>query len=73
MIANTQKSPYVSAVFASIRTDIEERYNKMNDLTFKELENMEGYLRHEAFRDENGFGVNVSYWKDMNALNNRGK
>ena len=28
MIANAQKSPYVSAVFTSIRTDIEERYER---------------------------------------------
>jgi|GEM_PF-3244667 hypothetical protein len=28
MIENAQKSPYVSAVFASIRTDIEERYER---------------------------------------------
>ena len=42
----------------------------MNELTFKELESIEGYLGYEAFRDENGFGVNVSYWKDMEALKN---
>ena len=70
MIANTPKPPYIAAVFTSIRTDVEEGYEKMNELTFKELESIEGYLGYEAFRDENGFGVNVSYWKDMEALKN---
>ena len=68
MIANTPKTPYIAAVFTSIRTDVEEGYNEMNELTFKELENIEGYLGYEAFRDEKGFGVNVSYWKDMESL-----
>ena len=70
MIANTPKPPYIAVVFTSIRTDVEEGYEKMNELTFKELESIEGYLGYEAFRDENGFGVNVSYWKDMEALKN---
>ena len=70
MIANTPKPPYIAAVFTSIRTDVEEGYNEMNELTFKELENIEGYLGYEAFRDEKGFGVNVSYWKDMESLKN---
>ena len=70
MIANTPKPPYIAVVFTSIRTDVEEGYEKMNELTFKELESIEGYLGYEAFIDENGFGVNVSYWKDMEALKN---
>ena len=40
MIANTPKTPYIAAVFTSIRTDVEEGYNEMNELTFKELENI---------------------------------
>ena len=70
MIANTPQPPYIAAIFTSIRTDVEEGYEQMNELTFKELESIEGYLGYEGFRDENGFGVNVSYWKDMEALKN---
>lgn len=70
MIANTPKPPYIAAIFTSIRTDVEEGYEQMNELTFKELESIEGYLGYEAFRDENGFGVNISYWNDMEALKN---
>ena len=68
MIANTPKPPYVAAIFTSIRTNVEKGYDKMDELTFKEIETINGYLGCEAYRDENGFGVNVSYWKNLNAL-----
>ena len=68
MIANTPKPPYVPAIFTSIRTNVEEEYDKMDELTFKEIETINGYLGCEAYRDENSFGVNVSYWKDLNVL-----
>ena len=64
MIANTPKPPYVAAIFTSIRTNVEEGYDRMDELTFKEIETINWYLGCEAYRDENGFGVNVSYWKD---------
>jgi heme-degrading monooxygenase HmoA len=70
VIANTPKPPYIAAIFTSTRTDVEEGYEQMNELTFKELESIEGYLGYEAFRDKNGFGVNISYWNDMEALKN---
>ena len=60
-IENTPKPPYVCGVFTSIRTDVQEGYDEMDELTFKEIENIEGYLGCESFRDENGFGVNISY------------
>ena len=36
----------------------------MDELTFNEIESIYGYLGCEAFKEENDFGVNVSYWKD---------
>ena len=56
MIANTPEPPYSSTIFTSIRIEV------------KEIENIEGFLGYETFRDKNSFGVNVSYWKDLNAL-----
>ena len=67
MTANTPNPPYVAAIFTSIRTNVEEGYDKRDELTFKEIETINGYLGCEAYRDENGIGVNVSYWKDLNA------
>ena len=63
-IAYTPRPPYVCAIFTSIRTGVQEGYDEMDELTFKEIETIEGYLGNKSFRDENGFGVNVSYWKE---------
>ena len=38
MIANTPKPPYVAAIFTSIRTDVEEGSDEMDELDFKEIE-----------------------------------
>ena len=32
MIANTPKPPYIAAVFTSIRTDVEEGYEKVKEI-----------------------------------------
>ena len=49
-ITNTPKPPNVCAVFTSIRTDVEEGYDEMDEFTFKEIENIDGNLRCESFR-----------------------
>jgi len=67
-IATTPSPPYVCAIFTSIRTNFDDGYNEMDKLTFKEIETIDGYLGCESFRDKNGFGVNVSYWIDLKAL-----
>ena len=43
MMANTPKLPYVAAIFTSFRTNVEEGYDKMDELTFKEIETINGY------------------------------
>ena len=68
MIVNTPKPPYVAAIFTSIRTSRVDGYEEMDAATFVEIQKMEGYLGFEAFRNTEGFGVNVSYWKDMKSL-----
>lgn len=70
MIVNTPKPPYVAAIFTSKRTSIEEGYAEMNEATFAEIEKIDGYLGYEAFRNAEGFGVNISYWKDVQSLLN---
>ena len=47
-IANTPRPPYVCAIFTSIRTDVQEGYDGMDELTFKEIETINGYLGCEA-------------------------
>ena len=53
-ISNTTSPPYFCAVFTSIRTETNEGYDQMNDMLFKEINKVEGYLGNEAFRDQDG-------------------
>ncbi len=66
-IAQTPDPPYFAAIFSSVRTDIDEGYYKMNDALFEELSQIPGYLGHESAR-ENGNGITVSFWADLEAL-----
>lgn len=68
MISKTPKPPYVAAIFTSTRTTTEEGYEEMNTATYNEIQKMKGYLGFESFRNNEGFGVNISYWKDMPSL-----
>jgi heme-degrading monooxygenase HmoA len=68
MISKTPKPPYIAAIFTSIRTTIDEGYEEMNRATFAEIQKMDGYLGFESFRNDEGFGVNVSYWRSMECL-----
>ena len=67
-ISPSPSPPYICAVFTSIRTNINEGYEEMNNLLFNEIKNIDGYIGNEAFRDKDGFGVNISYWKDLVSL-----
>ena len=67
-ICQTPQPPYVCAIFTSIRTSVEAGYEEMNEATFQEIQGIEGFLGVENFRTPDGFGVNVSYWKDMESL-----
>ena len=67
-ISITPPPPYICAVFTSIRTNVNEGYEEINNLLFNEIKSVEGYIGNEAFRDNDGFGVNVSYWKDLVSL-----
>ena len=66
----TPSPPYICAVFTSIRTNVNEGYEEMNNLLFNEIKNVKGYIGNQAFRDKDGFGVNISYWKDLVSLKN---
>ena len=68
-IAPTPKPPYYVAVFSSVRTETDEGYYQMNDALLMELSKLSGYLGHESAR-ENGCGITVSYWSDLQSLKN---
>lgn len=60
--------PYYAVVFTSVRTTINEGYLEMDNVIYAEVEKAEGYLGHEGTRQEDGFGIHVSYWKDLESI-----
>ena len=60
--------PYYAVVFSSIRTEVNGGYAEMDELVYSEVEKNEGYLGHEGTRQEDGFGIHVSYWKDLESI-----
>jgi len=68
MFAKTPKPPYFTVVFTSQRTKIEEGYTEMNDSLWEDAQKLDGFLGSESLRNEEGFGVTVLYFKDMETI-----
>ncbi len=68
--ANTPEPPYYSVIFASQRTANESGYSEMADLLDQLAEKQPGFLGAEFARDATGFGITVSYWKDLDSIAN---
>ena len=68
MFAKTPKPPYFTVVFTSQRTDVEQGYNEMNDSRQEDFQKLEGFLGAESLRNDEGFGVTVLYFTDMETI-----
>jgi heme-degrading monooxygenase HmoA len=66
--AKTPEPPYYAVIFASQRTARENGYTKMADLLDELAKEQPGYLGAEFSRDESGFGITVSYWRDLESI-----
>jgi heme-degrading monooxygenase HmoA len=56
------KLPYYAVIFSSQRTDGDNGYAALADRMVELAQQQPGYLGVESARDENGFGITVSYW-----------
>jgi heme-degrading monooxygenase HmoA len=70
-VANTPKPPYYAVVFTSLNTpEIDHsEHVAMPHRMVQLAETYEGYLGIEPARNGDGFGVAVSYWKDLESIN----
>jgi len=66
--ARTPAPPYYAVIFLSQRSAVDEGYDDMAAYMDKLVRQQQGYLGHESFRDEDGFGVTISYWKDIESI-----
>ena len=64
----TPETPYYVVIFTNQRTDVEDGYAetaaRMEDLA----KTMPGYLGFDSARNEDGFGIAVSYWESEAAI-----
>ena len=68
MIVNTPEPPYYTVIFTSTRTAIDDGYTKLNDELWEDAQKLDGFIGAESMRGENGFGVTVLYFKDMDTI-----
>lgn len=57
-----------AVIFTSQKSDSTEGYAEMNAAAYREATGIDGFLFEESSRQADGFGVSVSYWRDMEAI-----
>jgi heme-degrading monooxygenase HmoA len=66
-LANTPRPPYWAVIFTShIRA--EQGYAETSDRMLELGTSMPGFLGIESARGEDGVGITVSYWKDLESI-----
>ncbi|MCB9226944.1 MAG: antibiotic biosynthesis monooxygenase [Chitinophagales bacterium] len=55
----------IAVIFTSQRTKYTEGYSDFNEKLEAIANNMSGFIKQESVRQENGFGISISYWENM--------
>lgn len=69
-ISKTPEPPYYAVIFTSERTEGDNGYAQMGDEMIELVSKQKGFLGVESVRDQNGFGITVSYWDSFEAIKN---
>lgn len=62
--------PYYSVIFTNQRTDGDDGYGDMAERMVELAAQQPGFLGVDSTRDADGFGITVSYWKDLDSIKN---
>lgn len=60
--------PYYAVIFSSERTDGDNGYAEMAQRMVERAKQQPGFLGVESARDTSGFGITVSYWDSLEAI-----
>lgn len=64
--AKTPEPPYVAVIFSSLRSEEDESGYAKTAGRMEELASLQpGFLGIESARGADGFGISVSYWRDI--------
>ena len=69
-IALTPEPPYYAVIFTNQRTAGDRGYAAMAERMMGLAAQQPGFLGAESTRDEQGFGITVSYWQSEAAIRN---
>ena len=62
------KPPYYAVIFTSLRRDPDPEYDQMAEEMETLAADQPGYLGIESARSQDGKGITVSYWKDLDSI-----
>ena len=68
MIGSTPAPPYYAVIFSSQRSAADPDYDQAAQRMVELASQQPGFLGAESSRDEQGFGITVSYWRDEAAI-----
>lgn len=54
----------IAVIFTSQRTTYTEGYKDFNEQLETLANQLPGFIKQESTRQEDGFGISISYWKD---------
>lgn len=63
--ASTPSPPYYAVIFTSLKMEVTDGYNDTSEGMLELVHQQAGFLGYESFRNENGFGVTISYWRAL--------
>ncbi len=66
--ATARDVPFYAVIFTSKRTSQGADYTKMAEYMLVLARQQDGYLGIESARNEDGFGISVSYWTTLDAI-----
>ena len=67
-IARTPEPPYYAAIFTALRTAGDRGYQNVANRMVELASAQPGFLGLESARNEDGFGITVSYWTSEEAI-----
>jgi heme-degrading monooxygenase HmoA len=66
--AKTPQPPYYAVIFTSLRAGEDNGYEKTAQRMIELAHQQAGFLGLESARDNNDFGITVSYWASAEAI-----
>lgn len=66
--ATLPEPPYFAVIFSSLRTPGDAGYADMAERMVALAAGQHGFLGVESTRGERGFGITVSYWRDLESI-----